>query len=678
MEKNAVTEPLLVMAFHNHQPVGNFERVFDRAFRECYEPLLTELSRHPRFKFSLHFSGPLWEYMERREKASWKLTGDMAARGQAELLGGGFYEPILSIIPEEDRLDQLGLMQRFLLERFGVKARGVWLAERVWEPDLPRTLARAGIDYTLLDEEHFRCAGVADIHASYLTEDGGAPLRIFPIDKTLRYMIPFRPTEEVLGYLRETCRGGVMAVLGDDGEKFGLWPGTGRIVYQDRWLSRFLEALDREAIVTRTLAECLDAFPPRETVYLPPASYEEMMEWVLEPEEQASLKKLKEESPSGSRRFIRGGLFRDFFRKYPESNILHKRMLLASQEARPGKKDSVRRHVFMAQGNDPYWHGVFGGLYLPHLREAAYGHIIQAEAGLSLGRGWSVSDFDLDGRPEAIFRSEHQASFIKPSCGGSLVCLDSVPLGRNVLDVLSRRREAYHLARTGSAAEGKSIHELAKTLPPGTGHLTEPEAFRRYSMQDRFFAPDGAPEDLASNRSGEAGDFLGAEYDFLLPQAPDTRNSRGKAAPLLLSRSGHVTLSGPSRPLVLRKRILAGDDGLSVAFELGNSSPDELHFLFGSEWNFSAFPGEWEVEDSSVWFFERTMRLDAQRAEAVWVYPLQTLSQSETGFDVIHQGVCVIPVWRLRIPAGAVVTLELSVKLPTEAKPHPRPRKTRI
>src|SRR4030042_5016074 len=121
MEKNTVTETLLVMAFHNHQPVGNFEHVFDRAFRECYEPLLTELSRHPRFKFSLHFSGPLWEYMERREKACWKLAGDLAARGQAELLGGGFYEPILSIIPEEDRLDQDGLIQRHRLGGFGVQ-----------------------------------------------------------------------------------------------------------------------------------------------------------------------------------------------------------------------------------------------------------------------------------------------------------------------------------------------------------------------------------------------------------------------------------------------------------------------------------------------------------------------------------------------------------------------------
>src|SRR5512137_2172353 len=142
-DQSLMTEPPFLLAIHNHQPVGNFEHVFDRAFRECYEPLLAEFERNPRFKFTLHFSGPLWEYMERRERACWDLVGRMTARGQVELLGGGFYEPILSVIPEEDRLGQVLLMQRFLSERFGTKPRGIWLAERVWEPNLPRTIARA-------------------------------------------------------------------------------------------------------------------------------------------------------------------------------------------------------------------------------------------------------------------------------------------------------------------------------------------------------------------------------------------------------------------------------------------------------------------------------------------------------------------------------------------------------
>ncbi|MGZ5556276.1 MAG: glycoside hydrolase family 38 N-terminal domain-containing protein, partial [Candidatus Aminicenantales bacterium] len=151
-----------LFAVHNHQPVGNFPEIFKAAFNDCYRPLLEALAGHPGFRFALHFSGPLWEYMEKTERGCWDLVHELSVRGQVELLGGGFYEPVLSIIPEEDRLGQIRMMNDFLAENFGQRPRGLWLTERVWEPDLPRTLAAAGIEFTLLDEEHFHYAGVRD------------------------------------------------------------------------------------------------------------------------------------------------------------------------------------------------------------------------------------------------------------------------------------------------------------------------------------------------------------------------------------------------------------------------------------------------------------------------------------------------------------------------------------
>lgn len=57
-----------LFAVHCHQPVGNFGHVFDKAFDDCYEPFLNVVARHPAFKFALHFSGPLWEHMEKHRK----------------------------------------------------------------------------------------------------------------------------------------------------------------------------------------------------------------------------------------------------------------------------------------------------------------------------------------------------------------------------------------------------------------------------------------------------------------------------------------------------------------------------------------------------------------------------------------------------------------------------------
>jgi hypothetical protein len=663
-KNSSVSEPIFLLAIHNHQPVGNFESVFEQSFRDCYEPLLDRLDRHPGFKFSLHFSGPLWEYMERREHPCLDLVGRMSARGQVELLGGGFYEPILPVIPEEDRLGQIQLMSDFLQRRFGARPRGAWLAERVWEPDLPSSLARAGVEYTLLDQEHFYYAGLEDIHTSYITEDAGRTVRVFPIDKQLRYLIPFHPVEEVRDYLAQVRSPGGLAILGDDGEKFGVWPGTHKLVYEDGWLEGFLALLEREGIRTLTLSECLDRFPPAQRVYLPPASYEEMMEWVLGPEELSVFRRLKEENPGPARRFLRGGFFRDFFRKYPESNNLHKRMILASRAARLHSDRAARRFVYMAQGNDPYWHGVFGGLYLPHLRQAAYRHLIEAEKRLPAEEGWSFEDYDSDGRPEAVYRGPAHSLFLKPSQGGTLVSLDSLRLCRNMLDVLSRRREAYHLHKSEDSGKGKSIHELDRPLPAGSERLFQYDLRPRYSLRDRFLEPGTAPESFVQGLEPEAGDFADGEYDFRPAKPRGTRADRQGVRELRLRRSGIIRLWGREFPLRLEKKIRAAKDGFEVGFELRNLGRDGLEFLFGSEWNFSAFPGEWEVEPGRaiLRLFARSVSLEAPGAQGIWEHPLQTLSQSEKGYDIIHQGICCLVVWKVHLAGSGAWTSRLALR----------------
>jgi hypothetical protein len=651
-----MSHPILLFAVHNHQPVGNFDHVVKAAFDDCYRPFLEVLAEHPGFRFALHFSGPLWEYMEKNERGCWDLVRELAGRGQVELLGGGFYEPILSLIPERDRAGQLRMMNDYIRENFGQRPRGLWLTERVWEPHLPKGLAEAGLEYTLLDEEHFHCAGVRDLAASYITEEEGRTLRVFPIDKALRYLIPFHPLGDVDARLRAIHDAGGTAILGDDGEKFGVWPGTRKWVYDDGWLRTFLAYAEDRGVRTMSFSEYLDAVPPAARLYLPPASYEEMMEWVLEPGDQEAFARLKAGVPPAARRFLRGGFFRDFLRKYPEANRLHKRMVMVSDGLRAaGETGEGLRHLYRGQCNDPYWHGVFGGLYLPHLREAAYHHLLEAEKQTPDPPGWITLDYDADGRRELAFRDGTFGLLVKPSSGGAIVELDYRPLSRNVSNVLSRRREAYHRpAEAGGEGEGgtgKSIHELGKKLPPDAAELLRYDPYPRLSLIDHAFAPGTTADAFRRLESEDLGDLDGAFTPAISGRS------------LRLERRGRVRAGEDGQPVVLRKTIASAGGALRVDIEIENGAGRPLSLLYGSEWNVLAFPHECEFRDAGeVALYGGSLVFAPAGAAALWSFPLRTLSQSEGGFDIIHQGYCLCPVWPLELAPNASQRLSIVVK----------------
>jgi 4-alpha-glucanotransferase len=205
---------------HLHQPVGNFDAVFEQHLAEVYRPLLSTLRDGEALPVTLHVSGPLLEWLDARAPAFLDLLAGLAADRQVELLASGHDEPILAVLPREDRLEQIGRMRETLARRFGVRATGLWLTERVWEPDLAGDLADAGIEYVLVDDRHFLVAGFERdaLHLPYRTEAGGRAVTLFPIDERLRYLVPFREPEEFAAYIHRLRDGGHrLAVLADDG-----------------------------------------------------------------------------------------------------------------------------------------------------------------------------------------------------------------------------------------------------------------------------------------------------------------------------------------------------------------------------------------------------------------------------------------------------------------------------
>jgi hypothetical protein len=506
-------------------------------------------------------------------------------------------------------------MREAIGRRFGVKATGLWLTERVWEPDLAADLADAGVRYVLVDDRHFVVSGFEreTLHAPFWTESGGKRVAVFPIDERLRYLIPFKPPASIAEYLRELrAAGRPLAVFVDDGEKFGGWPGTKDWVYTRGWLDQFLDAMaalvQGGEVQLTTPGTALTSVPSAGLVYLPTASYREMEAWSLPPAAAARLATLERDlgearmaGPDGA--LIRGGHWRNFLVKYPESNRMHKKMLALSALCRDkGDPPAARRAIGRAQCNDAYWHGVFGGLYLPHLRAAIWRNLAEAERELRKGESLAAEqlDFDGDGSQEVWIHSANFSAVVSPRRGGSVEEYTVFASGVNYGDVLTRRREVYHAipaddGQAAHAADGTpSIHDIERAsrlqqLPPV-------DQVDRALFVDRVVAADGTHE-IAS---------WGA-FDVSV-------KTTGKTVELVL-RSGS-----------LEKRLSFGPSGtLTVSYR----------------WDPAAYPSDA--------FFCTEISVSAKLALDVTPVPFATVSRSEKGFEETVQGYAYTPRW----PASA-------------------------
>ncbi|MBI3693847.1 MAG: DUF1926 domain-containing protein [Acidobacteria bacterium] len=534
----------LSLLIHAHQPLGNFESVQEEVYRLAYLPFVEALGRHPAIRVAFHYSGILLAWLEKRRPDYLERLRELAGRGQVELMGGGYYEPVLSAIPERDRAAQLERMSDWLEQRFGRRPRGAWLTERVWDPSLPASLAAAGIEYTLTDDSHFLGAGLEpdQLYGYYLTEWQGAVVKVIPGQKKLRYLLPFRMESDAIAYLRQVAekRDNALVAMGDDLEKFGAWPQTHEHVYTQGWLRRFFEALEQCSDWLRVSlpGECVNALAPAGRIYLPTASYPEMMGWALPAgaaEQYEELLHRVEQMPEAGRlsRFVQGGVWHNFFHKYEEANHLHKRMLDLSRRyeeldrALAPAGEARRRYrqgyenLLSAQCNDAYWHGVFGGLYAPHLRTSVYAGLLRAEETiekLDTPNAARRLDFNVDGQEEIFLSSESLGVIVLPGDGGTAAEIAWRPRAFNAVDSLRRRPEMYHrrLREARNEAGGAvSIHDRVISKEPHLDRFLQYDRYGRHCFRSLVFGRGRTLEDYRRGRLEESEELAGGLYKVL-------------------------------------------------------------------------------------------------------------------------------------------------------------------
>jgi alpha-amylase len=673
-----------IFGVHNHQPLGNFDGVLEEAAQRAYRPFFQALRRFPAVRSLVHTSGLLLDWWEAHAPDLLDLLAELAGRGQVEPLTGGLTEPILPLLPDHDKVGQIRALTDRVTKRLGVRPRGMWLAERVWEPHLARPLVEAGVEYVLVDDHHFGMAGLdpARLSGYYLTEEQGHTLAVFPINQRLRYLIPFGPVEEVFRTLTERAEAGGALTMVDDGEKFGVWPGTYDLVYGEGWLERFFAGLDRlPGVELVTAAEYLDRYPATGRVYLPTTSYREMTEWVLEPEAAAQLERTRaaliEQAGPEAGRLLRGGFWRNFLVRYPEVNDSYRKMVRVSgrlQTALGRRPDdrallAARDALWRGQCNDAYWHGIFGGVYLPHLRRAVRSAVLTAEAALDREEPAAApvvhesGDLDGDGAAEVAIRSDRLSLLVRPAAGGTITELAYRPLAFDLADVLTRRVEASHL-RLGEAGPSREAGGLTRTIhdrwavkEEGLERLLAYDSHRRASLQDYLLEP-AAGGALDLERAWVA--FPGRRYASTVRPLAD-----GLAVELRAEAVAQET------PVTLAKvlEVRAGADRLAVRYEARAARP--LRARLAVRWNLTltgpaadryyrdeaghagSLEASGERDGDAVDLVDEWLGLTARlsfgpRGRLAWA-PVYTVSLSEQGLERVWQGVEVTVVWPVEL-----------------------------
>jgi hypothetical protein len=528
--------------------------------------------------------------------------------------------------------------------------------------------------------------------------------------------MPFGTVENTIAFLKQSAQAhpGGFAAMGDDCEKFGVWPETHKHCYEDGWIERLFAALEgsSEWLETALPGECLQQLAPLGRADLPTASYTEMTEWALPMPARKRFHALQEEFSARPDllAFLRGSFWRSFLTKYPEANLLHKRMLYVSAKIRRVRAvlrrghrsrralDQAATHLLRGQCNDAYWHGIFGGVYSPHLRSSVLRELVTAERladAAEQGRTAYVEtnllDFDADGNEEIYQVSESYAALVKPSDGGTIAALDFRVADVPLINSLQRRPEAYHdrvreaAAASGGTAQGvASIHDRLRVKEADLERSLRYDRWARHAFRLLLFPAWKTWDDYAQLRLEESASFAASRYKVV--SRASERLELACDAPLAAAQPGGEGV-GPSLHAAKTFLFSRHAKGFELACHLAiaNRTAEPLRLMAGLElvfnllapdapdryfeWTGSRQPLRWggtlaapELRMVDEWQ-NVSIRITAAGAREFWVAPIETVSESEDGFERVYQGSQILPLWPLELAPGGQWSGRVSVRV---------------
>ena len=301
-------------------------------------------------------------------------------------------------------------------------------------------------------------------------------------------------------------------------------------------------------------------------------------------------------------------------------------------------------------------------------------------------------DFNLDGRPEVQLAGDKLVALVAPSRGGQLYELDVRSIGLNLLATLSRRPEAYHrqvLAGPGSGGSVIDANSPVRFKQAGLEKHLQYDSYLRKGLLDHFYDEHVSLAAVAHGDAAERGDFLSLPYEGKLRRNPGRIQVQ-------LSRQGNAW----GVPLKITKGVTleAGSNVLEIAY-LIEGLPTDRTMHFSVEFNFAGLPAGADdryyhaggnqrnrrlgqlgtrldlTDATALGLVDEWLGIDVgltfSRPTHLWTYPIETVSQSEGGFESVHQSVVVEPHWHVQGDAEGRWSMTMQLALDARRSPNP-------
>ncbi|MBP5603870.1 MAG: DUF1926 domain-containing protein [Treponema sp.] len=521
---------------------------YDRLYQSVYKPLIKFLYSHPSFKFSFSFTGPQLVYYKKKRNEFFTILKELVEREQIEILGGGYYAPVLPLLFPVDRNTQIDMLSTEIRQTIGKRPRGITMFADIWDSSMVNNLQTCGIEYTLLDScsipEHKRT------FLYYIMNNLGKSVEVFP------YYNEFIPEPElscenfaknIIKTVEKTERLDEYIQITPD--KVVVISMNFQVVLklvEAKWFEQFDDYLVKNPdsrLKTGIIDEYRKLQNMKVPAFIPTAMASTLDNWC-----RSSLRnKAKSGYPNNVYDFM------DFYDSCLNlyNRITYMTMLINQYKNDKMRKKAAREKLLEAQNGSAVLCTLDGPFTNTKLRQDAYRCLITADKFLTddgkINETVTRFDYTNDGINEYVCRMQNYFAYVS-LLGGAIQELDVMKNCGNYADNLSRVFEF-----DGVEDEYKRGIFI--------DHLFSEEQFERY-INDQ-----------------SAGDGVFSRIYYREVKFSSSRRE--------LSLIAEAEYKPTHQKVSLRKKYIFNSNGMTVQYILKNESPKQMKLKLAVESNFA-------------------------------------------------------------------------------------------